>query len=161
MRNVKSSFPVFVSIFFFAALYALAPTRVLQVRAVETNALLFCAAISTGDDIYLHSINSIFNAPVQDRLRVTADGAFATVDVVTTPAVMNYFAIDTFTPVDESRVRGVPLPQRYAQLRLKVDARGQQRLQVNTQEIFLYQLIPNESALTIQIKDAPRFSACR
>ena len=160
MKIRAACFPVFVLVFLVGGTYALAPTRVLQVRAVGTNALLFCAAISSGDDIYLHSINSIFLAPVRDRLRVMADGSLATVDVVTTPAVMNYFAIEAFTPVDEILVRGVPLAQHYREVRMKVDTRGQQQMVVNGQKVILYRLVPNESALIIQVKDAPRIMAC-
>lgn len=166
MPTRRFCFPILFLLLTAAVLFSLAPIRVLQVRAADNSARLLCSAISPGDELLLFSVNSIFNAPVQDRLRVAEDGALETVDVVSTPAVMNYFAIEKFTiveernPPEQTLVRGVPRPVRYPEVRLMVGPRGQQRMMVHKMEIALYQLVPEGTSLIVSVENAPRIAAC-
>ncbi len=143
--------------------FALAPIPILRVRAVASPTPFSCSPVSIGDDILFLSINSIFGSPVQDRVRVMEDGMLAPVEVVSTPAVLNYLGIVDYVPLasEETLGRGVPAPTRFREIRLIVGARGQQRIIVGEREILLYQLVPDGSALVVSVEQTPRVIACR
>ena len=143
--------------------FALLPVQVLTVRIVPDNTLLYCSPIATADEFILQSVNSIFQAPVQDYLRVMADRTLEPVQVMSTPAVLNYLGIPDYTLLSgtEPYGRGIPSPARFREIHLKVDGRGQQHLLINGQDLSLYQLVPDATVLVITIAAPPRIAACR
>lgn len=158
-RIVQACF--LVSLFPCLLAVALSPTSILEVRLVDGGVLLFCAPIASGDDILYLSINSIYNAPVQERWRVEDDGSLAVIEVVSTSAVIGYYGIESYALLANGQVRAVPQPARYRELRMKVGPRGQQRLVVRGQEVALYKLVAEATTLIISVSQVPRIVACR
>jgi hypothetical protein len=150
-----------VSLFAYLLAVALTPTPILEVRAAEGDALLFCSAIASGDDVLYLSINSIYNVPVQERWRAQTDGTLAVVEVVSTPAVIGYYGIESYVPMADGQVRAIPNAARYHEILLKVGPRGQQRLVVRGQKVALYDSVPDATALIVAVRQMPRVVACR
>lgn len=144
----------------FTCLLALSPTSVLNIRAEETGARVFCSAVSVGDEIVYRSINSIYQAPVDEYWRVQEDNSLAAIKVISAPAVMEYYGIADYVRENESLYRGVPREVRYHEIRMKVGPRGKQRLVVRGREISLYEMAPEATTLIINVEDQPRIIAC-
>jgi hypothetical protein len=148
-----------VSLFVFLLAFALTPTLALDARA-ETGARVWCIAISAGDDLVHHSINSIYRVPVEEHLRVESDGSFTPIQVISTPDVIYYYGIADFTRVDDTRARATPRVVRYRELRFKVGAPGQQRVSARDQTITLSDFVPNGQAIIFTTRSVPRAFAC-
>ncbi|MBI5650493.1 MAG: hypothetical protein HZC40_08625 [Chloroflexi bacterium] len=149
-----------VSLFIFLLAFALTPVRALEARD-ETGARVLCIAISAGDDLVYHSINSIYRVPVEEHLRVESDGLFVPLQVISTPDVIYYYGIEDFTRLDDVRVRAIPRATRYRELRFKIGAPGQQRVITRGQTITLSDFAPNGQAIIFTLQSAPRVFACR
>lgn len=139
---------------------AFTPILVFQVRAVEGDRLLLCAPVSAGDEILYLSVNSIYQAPVQEYWRVEPDGRLTTTRVVSTPAVIGYYGIEGYTAAENGLVRAMPSDAHYRQVRMKIDARGQARLVVRGQETVLYKLVPEAAVVIASVHSAPRLGVC-
>ncbi len=149
-----------VSLFSCLLAVALAPVLTLTIRD-DTGARLFCAGITHGDEIRYQSINSIYRVPVEEYLRVMDDGALVAVQVVSTPAVIYYYGIESFTPRADGQVSAVPRATLYREVRLKIGRRGQQYLVVAEAKIALYEIVAEGEAITLAVQNAPRILACR
>ena len=139
---------------------ALTSAPVLEVREAESGARLFCVAVASGDEVLYLSINSIYNVPVQERWRVQDDGALAVVEVISTPAVIGYYSIEDFTFLGDGLAHAVPRELHLRDVRLKVGARGQQRLVVGNREVALYQLVPEASVVIVAVREVARLLSC-
>jgi hypothetical protein len=148
-----------VSLYVFLLADSFRPTLVLEARTAE-GARLFCSAIVSGDEIAYFSINSIFRAPVEERLRVQDDGSFVAVEVISTPDVIYYYGIESFTRVNADQVRAVPAAVHYRELRFKVGPRSQQRLVVRGRALALRELVPEAEVVILTVLSAPRGLAC-
>lgn len=137
----------------------LGPALVLKVRS-DDGTQIYCATISNGEEILYRSINSIYNAPVEERWRVREDGAIQVVEVVSSAAVMEYYRLDDYQSAGDESYRGVPKDLVYRDVLMKVGTRGRQRLTVRGQEIALYQMVPEGAVLEIAVQRAPRLAAC-
>jgi len=148
-----------VSLFALVLWAGSSPILVLALDTDDTR--LFCSAISSGDNILYYSINSIYRVPVEERLRVLDDGTFVIVEVVSTPDVVYYYGIESFTRIDDVMVRAVPAETRYRELRLKIGPRSQQRLVVRGQTIMPSQLAVEGTSVIVTARAVPRVWACR
>lgn len=149
-----------VSFFLILLVFILNPTFVLEMRTSD-GARVWCGIVERGDDILYLSVNSIYKVPVQERLRVQDDGALAITEVISTPDVVYYYGIESFTPLDNGMVRAVPRELNYREVRIKIGRSGQQFLVVGGNRIALYELIAEGQALTLSIDQVPRLIACR
>ncbi len=149
-----------VSLFACLLAFAFTPTFAFEARN-DAGARLFCSAIASGDEIVYHSINSMWRVPVEERLRVQDDGALVAVEVISTPDVVYYYGIESFTRVSGEMVRAVPKDTRYRELRIKVGPHSQQRLAVRGQEIALGALAEEGAAVVVAVHAVPRVFACR
>jgi hypothetical protein len=139
--------------------YLFSPHLVLQIRT-DMGARLFCAPISSGDEIVYHSTNSIYRVPVEEYLRVEDDGGLTPEQVISTPDVMYYYGIEEFERVDDVRVRASPRETRFREVRIKVGRAGPQTLVVRGQNIALYELAGEGEAVTIATRQTPRAFTC-
>lgn len=137
------------------------PVQILTVRVASDNTLLYCSPIAAGDEFIFQSVNSIFQVPVQDYLRVMDDRTFEPVQVVSSAAVLNYLGIPDYQTDQALAAHGVPSPARFREIRLKVDARGQQHLLLNGQDLSLYQLVPEATTVVVSVAATARLAACR
>jgi hypothetical protein len=161
-RRVRSPLLFAVLVLLCAATgFALMPVQVLTVRAASDNALLYCSPIAAGDEFIFESVNSIFRVPVQDTLRVLDDQTLQPVQVVSSAAVLNYLGIPDYQTDQTLAAHGVPSPARFREIRLKVDARGQQHLIVKGQDLSLYQLVPDATTVVVSVAAPVRIAACR
>ncbi len=151
---------VLVSFFLILLVFVLNPTFVLEMRTSD-GARVWCGTVERGDDVLYLSVNSIYKVPVQERLRVQDDGALAITEVISTPDVVYYYGIESFTPLDNGMVRAVPRELVYREVRIKIGRSGQQFLVVGGNRIALYELIAEGQALTLSIDQVPRLIACR
>lgn len=156
-RIVAACFLVSLFTFLFAS--AFTPTFVLEARN-DAGTRLFCSAIERDDEIVYHSINSIYRVPVEERLRAQDDGAFVAVKVISTPDVVYYYGIESFTRLTGDQVSAIPSDVRYRELRIKVGQRGQQRLVVRGQAIVLGDLVTQGEPVIVTLHSAPRVFAC-
>ncbi len=154
----------FIVVFFLASLFAIwfsaSTVLVLKIRRAENGSTLYCAPVSSGEEIISDSMNSIYNVPVRERWRVREDGSIGVQEVVSSAAVMEYYHLDDFSSAGNGEYRGVPKNPSYHEILMKVGARGQQRLIVRGQESPLYQMVPEASTLRITVEGAPRLAAC-
>ncbi len=151
---------VLVSLFLFLLVFSLYPRYVLEART-ESGIRVLCRLIERGDDILYLSVNSIYKVPVQERLRITSDGAFAAVDVVSTPDVVYYYGIESFTPLENGMVRGVPREVRYREVRIKIGQRGQQFLVIGGERLALYEFAEAGQAVTLRVDTTQQAFACK
>jgi hypothetical protein len=141
---------------------ALTPVPVFVLTAAETNTRLACVPVASGDEIVYHSINSMFHVPVQEYLRVLDDGALQSFQLITTPDVVYYYGLESFTWLDDTMVRATPRDMRYRDIRIKVGvgARGQQRIVVRGREIILGDWVELGQAVIARVESTPRVLAC-
>lgn len=144
-----------------AGSFAFSPVTVLHIRSADMPVRFFCAEIARGEDLLYYSINSIYRVPVEERLRVQDDGALVPIEVISTPDVMYYYGITSFTPIDDGIVRAVPHPTRYRELRLKIGPHSQQRLTVRDQVLALPELAAEGEALVLSVNTGARALVCR
>ncbi len=156
----RSIAALFLVSLFTCLLVSLSPTPVLEVRT-QDNVRVSCETIAHGDDILYLSVNSIYRVPVQERLRVEDNGALTPIEVISTPEVVYYYGIESFTPLDNGRVRAVPREVHYREVRIKIGRSGQQFLVVGGNRIALYELVAEGQALTLVVNRVPRLIACR
>lgn len=149
-----------ISLFLCLAATACAPTWILDIRTAEGGALVFCSRVTGQDEILYTSINSIYNDPVEEYWQVQADGRLKVVRVITSPAVMGYYGIASFSPVEGSRMRASPPDLTYDEIRMLVDALGQQQLTVQGHMVDLYHLLPEATILVIRARTAPMGFGC-
>ncbi|MBI4789272.1 MAG: hypothetical protein HY782_19745 [Chloroflexi bacterium] len=133
---------------------------IFDVRAVEDGARVFCAEVAPQDEIVYASINSIFSDLVEEHWQVQHDGKLRVVQVVSSPAVMGYYGIESYAPLDAGRVRAVPKDVVYEEIRMKVGARGEARLIVREREVALYRLLPEAAVVTIRVYPVMRWRGC-
>ena len=134
---------------------------VLDVTSAESGSRLFCSEVVSGDEILYISINSIFGDVVEERWQVQAEGKFRVVQVVSSPAVMGYYGIESYSRLDAERVSAIPKDVVYREIRMKVGTRGEQRLIVRGREVVLYQMVPEATTLTIGVStNTQRINEC-
>ena len=148
-----------VSLFTCLLVYAF-PIPVLQIRAAENGAMIFCAPLARDEEIFYASVNSIYNVPAIERWRVREDGAIQVVEVVSSAAVMEYYHLDDYADAGNATFRASPRDRIYRQVRMKVDARGQEKLIVRGKEIALSELVPEATVILLSIENRPRARAC-
>jgi hypothetical protein len=136
------------------------PVLALKIRFAESRAQIFCAEISSGEEIFYASINSIYDVPVTERWRVQADGVLQIVDVVSSAAVMEYYRLDDYVSAGGGEYRAMPRELKYSEVKLRVDAQGQEKLIVHGNEIALSALVPEATVVIIAVERLPRALAC-
>ncbi len=151
---------ILVSLFLFLIVFSLNPRFVLIART-QNGTRVICRLVERGDDILYLSVNSIYKVPVQERLRVQNDGVLTAVEVISTPDVMYYYGIESFTPLENGMVRATPPAVRYREVRIKIGRSGQQFLVVGGERIALYELALEGEAVTLEVQEMPRAFACR
>lgn len=149
-----------ISLFLLFGYAAFAPTWVLDVRIADHGERIFCASLSEEDEIVYSSVNSIFDDPVEEYWKVQPDGAFHVVRVVSSPAVMGYYGITSYSPLSGNLVRADPPGLVYDEIRMLADARGRQRLSLRGNNVVLYQLVPEATVLEIAARRTPRWLGC-
>ncbi len=148
-----------VSLFLSLLVFSLNPTFILVARA-GNGTRVFCRLIGRGVDILYLSVNSIYKVPVQERLRVQDDGAVETVEVISTPDVVYYYGIESFTRLDNGMVSASPPAVRFRELRIKVGSKGQQYLVIGEERIPLYEFVAEGEPITLKVDETPRALAC-
>jgi len=149
-----------VSLFFFLAFDNLAPAPVLKVRTLD-GARVACFSVQPGEEITLLSINSIYGALVTERVTILDSGEFLTTQVLSSPAVLEYYRLDDYQMRADGQAVSVPRAARYREIRMIVDARGQTRLIVRGQELALWKMVADETRVIFSVERVPRFVRCK
>jgi hypothetical protein len=144
----------------FSLLFASSPVLTLKIQSPKDGALLYCSPMTDGEDIFSESINSIYHVPVRERWRIREDATIQVLEVVSSAAVMEYYRLDDFSGAGNGEYRGLPKELSYSKITMKVDARGEERLIVQGQEIALYRLVPEAAVVEISVARTPRIAAC-
>ncbi|MBI3912875.1 MAG: hypothetical protein HY327_01570 [Chloroflexi bacterium] len=149
-----------VSLFLLLAFVNLSPAPVLEIRTLD-GARVVCFFVQPGEEIALLSINSIYGAPVAERVRILDSGEFLTTQVLSSPAVMEYYRLDDYVMLADGQAIGVPRAARYREIRMIVDARGQTRLIARGQELALWKMVADETRVIFLVENKTRFAGCR
>ena len=164
MRQKKTLLIFLISLVTFISLISFVFSNsiwVLDVRSADSGSRVFCSEVVSGDEILYTSINSIFGDVVEERWQVQADGRFRVTQVVSSPAVMGYYGIESYSRLDAERVSANPKDVVYQEIRMKVGTRGEQRLIVRGREVALYQMVPEATTLTIGVStNSQRINEC-
>lgn len=149
-----------ISLLLVLATAACSPSWILEIRTADRGDLVYCARLTNQDEVVYTSINSIYIDPVEEYWRVQADGRLRVVRVITSPAVMGYYGIADFAPLDGKRMQASPQGLVYPEVRMLVDARGQQQLTVLSNKVDMYRMVPEATVVIIRARPASLGLGC-
>ncbi len=129
-------------------LFLIMPIDVIEVRD-ESGARIFCGS---GDTRYI-SRNSIYGVTVSEVWAVDS-GVITIVRVTSTPIVLDYYGIESYHLDADGTATGAPKDLHYNEVRMKVVARGEQRLEIGDWRLEISKNFEEGTVLIIQAKKA-------
>ena len=127
---------------------------VIEVRD-ESGARIFCGS---GGVRYI-SRNSIYGVTVSEVWAIDS-GVITIARVTSTPIVLDYYGIETYQVNPDGTASGTPKNLRYNEVRMKVVARGEQRLEIGDWRLEISRNFAEGSVMIIKPRRIPRVLGC-
>lgn len=136
-------------------IYAIIPINLIEVRD-ENGARIFCAS---GDEARYISRNSIYGVTVSEAWTIDS-GEIRIASVTSTPIVLDYYGLESYRVDPDGTAIGVPKDLHYAQVRMKVTPRGEQKLEVGNWMLEMSKSFEEGTVLIIKPRRVMRVLAC-
>ena len=139
----------------FILIYLITPINLIEVRD-ESGARIFCGS---GDEARYDSRNSIYGVTVSEAWAIES-GEIRIIRVTSTPIVLDYYGIESYRVDKNGTASGAPKDLHYTEVRMKVTARGEQRLEIGNWKLEMSKKFEEGTVFIIKPSRAIRIIAC-